>query len=49
MDLKKENNILTEKVKFCKRKVNKVELLKEMAEKHEQWEKWVRHINEKKR
>lgn len=49
MDLEKENNILAEEVKFWKRKVDKVELLKEMAEKHEQWEKRVHQINEKKR
>lgn len=48
MDLEKENSNLAEEVKFWKRKVNKVELLKEMAEKHEQWEKRVHQINEKK-
>lgn len=49
MDLEKENSILAEEVMFWKRKLNKVELLKEMAEKHEQWEKRVHQINEKKR
>lgn len=48
MDLEKENSNLAEEVKFWKMKVNKVELLKEMAEKHEQWEKRVHQINEKK-
>lgn len=48
-DLEKENNILAEEVKFWKRKLNEVELLKEMAEKQEQWEKRVHQINEKKR